>query len=472
MANIILINPGTSRAKGINEATVSAPLGLAYIGSVLEQHNHNVQIIDANILGIDHSDIKEHFLFNPDFIGLSVNIITYQESRKIARAIKKIFQYTPIIFGGPYSSSMASGIIKDNSEIDAVVKGEGERTFLEIIEKGGDYRNIDGVVYRDGEKVIENRPRLLEENLDSIPYPAYHLLPDLRMYRTRSRKRPVGYVITSRGCPSSCTFCNRNIFGNKWRAHSPERVVDEILRLVKERNVRQIDILDDNFTYDTKRAERILDRLIELSPGIVINLQNGVRVDKINDGLLEKMKSAGVFKIGLGIESANKEVQRRIKKPVDLEKAYILAKKARSLGIVVCGFFILGLPGDNIDTMKETIRFSIRLNPHFAHFPVCIPFPGTALYSEIEDKGTFLINTRNGLKEGFFCGKPFFTFGSAQFCELNNIFKKAYVKFYLRPYKIMDVLSTIKSTGELLWLFSVIKDAIKTRVLKRGRLVD
>ncbi len=188
----------------------------------------------------------------------------------------------PIILGGAYASLMALSILKKNLFVDAVICGEGEATFWEMhYSQRYHFIDVDGVVWRDDDKIICNKPRALIGNLDELPLPAYHLLPDLRFYRTRKRGVRVGYVMTSRGCPTRCTFCNDSIFGKTWRSHSAERVVDEIMHQVHNFDIQQIDILDDNFTFDMERAKEILLRLERSPRKLHINLQNGVRIDKM-----------------------------------------------------------------------------------------------------------------------------------------------------------------------------------------------
>jgi len=464
MSKIVLINPYPEYARGINEAIATPPLGLAYLAAVLEKNNHQVQIIDANILRINSKMIARSFVFKPELIGISVDIINYKEAMECAAAFKSCYPDAAILFGGPYCSSLAGSILEKTSSVDAIVIGEGEKTLLEIAGASGNkniFVNIKGVAYRDEIQVICNEPRPLIENLDELPFPAYHLLPRLNIYRTRSRARPVGYIITSRGCPYKCTFCNRNIFGDSWRPHSVNRVIAEIEYLVKRYGIRQLSILDDNFTFDMNRARQILVLLRKRNFKLRIILHNGVRIDRMDEDLLLKMKEAGVFNIRFGIETANPDIQKRVRKTIDLRRAISLTKTARSLGIVTYGYFIIGLPGDSAKTMRQTIEFSINMNPHFANFSICMPFPGTEIFEEIKKRGNFLEDVENGLDIGFFGGKVFFRLDSMEPQEISAYFREAYKKFYLRPVKLIDVLSTIRSIGELRWLCKVLKDTLK-----------
>jgi radical SAM superfamily enzyme YgiQ (UPF0313 family) len=281
------------------------------------------------------------------------------------------------------------------------------------------------------------------------------LLPPLQVYKSRSRSFPVGHVLTSRGCPSRCSFCNRNIFGTTWRSHSAERVLAEVEHLVKRYGIRQLDILDDNFTLDNKRAKQILEGIIRRGFKLDINLQNGIRVDRTDDEMLGLMKRAGVFKVAFGVESADPHVQGRAHKVVDLERARKLTATARSLGIVTHGFFIIGLPGDTPDTMERTLRYAIAMNPHYANFSVCIPFPGTEIYEEIKQNGRFLKDVDNGVEAGYYSGRVYYELPGMDPRDSVAYFKKMYRAFYMRPTKLADMFGTVRSWREVKWMSDV-----------------
>lgn len=461
MAKIVLINPFTPYAEGINRATITPPLGLAYLAAVLEKNHHQIQIIDANILEIVPDQITNHFHFAPDVVGLSVNIVGYRGAVECAKQIKSVYPGIPIIFGGPYPSSLPETILEDNSTVDAIVLGEGEMTFLELcgsFEANRPLSGLNGIVWRDKKKITRNQERPLIEHLDNIPFPAYHHLPHLRKYKTRGRAYPVGYVITSRGCTYSCAFCNCNIFGKVWRPHSVNRVLEEISFLIRHYGIRQIDVLDDNFTFDKQRASEILEGIVKRGLRLHINLQNGIRIDRTDEELLIKMKHAGVFKVGFGIESASPIIQRETKKIVDLNKAIALTKIAKSLGIITHGFFIIGLPGECADTIKETIRFSLKMNPHFANFGLCIPFPGTELFEKAVEKNLLLEDVTHGIDAGFLGSKVFLKPDAGEPSQMISYVRSAFKSFYFRSSKIIDILSTLRSLGEWKWFFGILKE--------------
>jgi anaerobic magnesium-protoporphyrin IX monomethyl ester cyclase len=360
---------------------------------------------------------------------------------------------------------MGRALLEKHAVVDAVVIGEGEGTMGEIVDRIGSadpLGGVAGILYRRASGIVDNGPRPLIDNVDDIPMPAYHLLPHLSRYQSRSRAFPVGYIFTSRGCPAACTFCYRN-FGTKWRPRSPEKVVEEIAFLRQTYGIRQLDILDDNFSFDADRARRILELIIERRWDLKINLQIGVRVHSLTPELLKTMKRAGVFKFGFGIESGDAAMLRRIKKGLQLERAVELVRIARTLGLITHGYFIIGFPGDTPESMQRTIDFAKRLNPHYASFSVCTPLPGTEMYDDIARNGKFLSNVDDGIDEGLFALKAFFTYGDLGPEMVSTYAEKAWKEFYARPGKIFDVLTTVRSWGEFQWLTRVVGDMLRTK---------
>jgi len=441
------------------------PMGLAYLAAALEARGHTVQIIDANLEGIDPEDIAVHVKHAPDVIGMTVNILTIRMALVYGAALKAAFSEAQLLFGGPHASVMRATLLEKNPLVDAVIMGEGEATLAEIAPRIGHpdcYEGVLGVVYRKNGQIVDNGPRPLIENIDTIPMPAYHLLPHLSRYRSRSRGVPVGYVLSSRGCPAACTFCYRS-FGKKWRVRSPENVVEEIAYLREKYGIRQLDILDDNFAFDARRAEKIMNMIIEKKWDLKINLQVGVRVESLDMELLKTMKRAGVFKFGFGIESGDAGILRRIKKGLDLEKSVQLIRAARALGFITHGFFIMGFPGETPETMQKTIDFAKRLDPHYASFSICTPLPGTEMYDEIARNGVFLEDVADGIDEGLFALKAFFKYGQLDPEDVVCACERAWREFYARPGKILDVLWSIRSWGEFSWLCRVVGDILQTK---------
>ena len=467
--NIVFVNP-CPKAGGINEATIEPPMGLAYMSAVLENNKFTCSILDANVLRLDiHQTIKEIVKKRPDIVGISANIITASAANQIAKRIKEQLPSLLVIVGGPYPTSSPLECLQE-SQVDMVVIGEGEETMLDIAEKWRNNKKnineVSGIAYLKKNKVYFTPKRQLISDINKLPLPAYHLLPNLNLYKTRARAKPVASIFTSRGCPFQCVYCSSNIFGKKYRMRSSQNVLIEIDYLVKNFKVKQIDILDDNFTLDQKRTAEILDGIILRKYHLAINLQSGVRADKVDLNLIRKMKEAGVFKIPFGVETGDKKILKRIKKNLDLKAVIKATQWAKQEGLTTYGFFMFGLPGDNAKSMQKTIDFAIKMDPDIAHFGITIPFPGTELYKETDKQGSFLIPILNGLNLGFESGKVFYLLPGMDQKQIIKFYKKAYRDFYFRPVKMIKTIMSIKSLYELKWIIQASISMISNLILK------
>jgi anaerobic magnesium-protoporphyrin IX monomethyl ester cyclase len=447
----VFINPYPSYSKGANEATVQPPLGIAYIASSLEKHLISCQIIDAHALRLDRRTIYHKVKsFKPDLIGITTNIVTVDAALSLGKYLKSKFPKALLVFGGPYATGDPAYILRQTKG-DIVVIGEGEETIVDIAKHPGDLPSIPGIYYRKGNIIRHTNPRPLITDLDSIPFPAYHLLPDFSRYRSRSRRTPIGAILTTRGCPYGCIFCNKNIFGKTFRMRSPSNILTEMELLTARYGVRQIDILDDNFTLNTQHAEEVLDQIIQRNLHVLLHFQSGVRADRLTPRLVTKMKRAGTYKAGIGIESGDPAIQKIIKKSLSLPQAVKAVTMLRKAGIVTVGFFMFGIPGETGETMQKTIDFAKKVNPHIANFSLAMPLPQTELFDIIKKKGKFL--KTHGSETGFFTEHLRFEIGEVNEQLIRKYMHIAYKSFYLRPSKIIDVLFSIRSYSELKWVF-------------------
>lgn len=450
---VLLINPHPYYAKEINEKLCYPPLGLAYLASILKKENIDCEILDAHILKYNNKQILDKISdYNPDLIGLTSNISTVREVIELTNEIKTKFNKF-VIIGGCYASSSFDYILK-NSKADYVIKGEGEAVIKELIKKD-EFKKVNGVAFLHNNKIISNPNMPLIKNIDALPFPAYDMITNFKSYHARSRKRPQGFILTGRGCPFQCIYCDKSVFGRDLRLRSPKNVIEEIKFLIDNYEVKQIDIVDDNFTFDIKRAEKIFDLIIKNKFDILINFPNGIRAEKLNACLVKKMKKAGVYKVAIGIESGDEAILKSIKKSLklnDVIKAVDLFKKEN---ILVSGFFMLGLPGENEKTMQKTINLAKELNPHIANFALVVPFPGTELHDIIKEKGKFNFDIKKGLESGYYTIKEgYYELGDLKKEVILKYQKKAYKEFYIRPKKIFELLSNLKSYDEFEWLTS------------------
>lgn len=459
MSDIVFILPNED-LEGINEATQTPSLGVAYLAATLMKHRFSCKVIDKGILKVRDSEVIEVIKKEaPWIVGISANLFTGNAGIRISQKIKKTFgEKISVIFGGAFPTSRPDKFLTEGSA-DAVVLGEGENALLEIMRNFKEkeshlFKDIAGLAYAENGQINITRQRSFEKNLDSLPFPAWNIFPDLKFYKTRSRKSPVAPILTSRGCPFNCIYCSKDVFRSTFRQRSAENVIQEVDFLVKNFGIKQLDIMDDNFSFDRDRAERILDLIIKGNYNLTINLQLGVRVDSVDEDLLKKMKMAGVYKIAFGVESGDQRILKNIRKQLDLECVLKNTLLARKQGMIVYGFFMFGLPGDNAESMLKTIRFAIKMNPSIANFVITIPFPGTELFDLVKANGRFLVDTSVGLKTGFYANRVFYELADLKEHEVLYYYRLAYRLFYFRLSKILEILFSIRAFSEFKWVLN------------------
>jgi len=458
--DLILINPYPEAAKGINEGTIEPPLGLTYLAAIARERGHSIDLIDANALKIKAVDLCDHIMsVNPALVGISTNIVTHPAGIELVAILRTAGFGGLVILGGPLPSALAEYCL-NSTEADAVVMGEGEETLIEILANVNagsrePFRNVLGCLWqsRDAGNVRE-QPRPLIEDLNSLPTPAWDLLPPFSYYKSRARRRPIGALICSRGCPYQCTYCNKSVFGSRYRFYTVERALKEVRMLVDGFKIRQLDILDDNLTLNLDWAKEFFRGMVPF--GLAINLQNGIRADLCDEELLDLMKAAGVFKISLGVESGSPEIQLRIKKKLILERVLQTTGWARKRGIVVYGNFILGLPYDSAETMLQTINFAIKMDPDAATFNYLLPLPGSEVWTEIERHGKFLFQLDDPAPTGFYGSGISYWLPGMNIEEVTTYYRLAYRRFYLRPKKIIGLMLRSLHPGEFIWLIQTI----------------
>jgi anaerobic magnesium-protoporphyrin IX monomethyl ester cyclase len=452
---VLLINP---RFRLPIDTRTSPHMGLAYLAAVSERRGDEVAIFDADIeerpLGEFVQDYK------PQLVGITANTPQVKQAWRHAAEIKKVYD-VPVVIGGPHPSVVVEDLDYESlncGNIDFVVRGEGEETWVEISAKVEDFLkhhpsfstaelmdpakgvwdNVMGITYKSSDGSYHRNPeRVAIADLDSLPWPAYHLFKMEGYTNLQPATDAVDgsksfSILTSRGCPYRCTFCSQSIMPVKWRSRTPENVIAEWEHLVRDLGAQEIGVLDDSANIRKKRLLQIADMLIERElnhvPWIFVN---GIRANLVDKPLMQKLKDAGLKRTAFGVETGNPELLKAIDKRVDHDTIRNAFKVTKEVGIETIAFMIIGLPGDNRATMQDTINFAIELDPLIANFSMMTPYPGTAVWEQVKRNGRLLIQDWEDYV--FFEQHARFEMGELTAELVEEMYRRAYRQFYLRP---------------------------------------
>jgi anaerobic magnesium-protoporphyrin IX monomethyl ester cyclase len=428
------------------------PLGLALIAAILEKADYSVTLLDANALGILPEDIPG-LVADADVIGLTAMTPTISTALRIADHIKISKPDTKIIMGGAHATMLTGETMASSAAVDIIVRGEGDESVIEVLkalEENQPLENITGISYRQEGTIKHSPERTPSVDIDSLPFPAYHLLP-LKSYRPHpphGMYMPFAAVVTSRGCPYRCAYCSKPVFGSKFRAQSPARVIDELAYLKDRFGIREVAFYDDSFTVDKKRVHAIADRII--SSGLKIAWTCETRVNLVDKELLHHMQMAGCYAVAYGIESASPEIIKVLNKDTTIEQVEAAVRASREVGLQVIGYFMIGSPGETPETIRQTIDFARNLKVDFAQFSVTTPFPGTELYDIYTQNRKEYISWDSFVYAGTDNPTtPVFESDKLTRDDLKKWLTQAYRDFYLRPAYFWQRLRRSTSLNEI-----------------------
>jgi anaerobic magnesium-protoporphyrin IX monomethyl ester cyclase len=435
--DIVLATPPSSKKKEFGALSSAGanrpPLNLLNIAAVLLEKGYSVQIVDGVSMPGGIRELTEMIVdLNPRFIGLTAMTAHIHECGKLADALR-IQHHAPIIVGGIHVSTLPVETMSNFRSFDIGVVGEGESTCVELIEcldKGKDYSNIDGLVIRTENGIRLTAPRKVIENLDVLPLPAWHLLPDyVQTYQpTLSRKTrlPSAYIVTSRGCPHACSFCCNTVHGNTFRSYSVDYLMKMVAHMVDVYSVKDLTIYDENLALNKKRISEFCKRLIDAKYDLTWSCD--ARADSIDDELLDLMSKAGCRSIWYGMESGNEEILKKYNKKISLKALEKASALTRKHNIKACGSFIIGGPSETKKTIKDTIRFVKKLKlDYFVPF-YYTPIPGAPDYDNIAECGTVDLDYRSATMT-----QPTFAPHGMTFSDINYWYVRAMLSFYLQP---------------------------------------
>ncbi len=452
---VVLINP---KFRLPIDTRTTPHLGLAYLAAVSEQRGDEVRIYDADVEDQPLADFLHEF--KPHLVGITANTPQVKQAWRTAAAIKQELD-VPIVLGGPHPSVVSEDLDFESLRqpaVDLVVRGEGEGPWLQISNLVEDYlrdqpefttrglmdperdlfRNVLSVSYKTSDGQLHRNPAgKVIEDLDSLPWPAYHLFKMNRYTNLQPATDAVPgersfSILTSRGCPYRCTFCSQSIMPIKWRARSPENVLEEWRHLVHDLGALEIGVLDDSANIRKQRLHELADLLIANRlnhvPWIFVN---GIRANLVDYELLVKLKQAGLKRTAFGVETGDEKMIVKIDKHLDHDTIRQAFRNAKAAGIETIGFFIIGLPGDTRESMQKTIDFAIELDPMIANFSMMTPYPGTAVYEQVKAAGRFLVQDWEDYV--FFDTKARYELGDLTAELMEEMYRKAYRQFYWRP---------------------------------------
>jgi len=441
-------------------------LGLAYLGAVSERRGDDVRIYDADVEDQPLAEFLQEF--RPEVVGITANTPQVKQAWRTAAAIKDELD-VPIVLGGPHVSVISEDLDFESlrqPSVDLVVRGEGEDPWIEICDRVEDFRRdqpafstaalmdpgrdlfgeMKNVSYKTSDgQLHRNADGPVIADLDGLPWPAYHLFKMDKYTNLQPATDSVDgsrsfSILTSRGCPYRCTFCSQSIMPIKWRARSPENVIEEWRHLVEELGALEIGVLDDSANIRKQRLHVLADALIENRlnhvPWIFVN---GIRANLADLDLLSRLKQAGLKRTAFGVETGDAEMLVRIDKHVDHDTIRQAFKNAKAAGIETIGFFIIGLPGDTRESMQRTIDFAIEIDPMIANFSMMTPYPGTIVYEQVKQAGRFLVSDWEDYV--FFDQKARYEMGDLTAELVEEMYRKAYRQFYWRPKYIARAMS-------------------------------
>lgn len=458
-AKVVLVNPNYCKvySKVSSARGISPPIGLAYIAAYLRKNGVDVSIFDANALELTRDQVVDKLPKDCDIVGVPSFTPSLDAAVDILNIAKELNPSCKTVMGGAHISALPIETLNVHERIDFGIIGEGENTILDLVralETNTDISQVKGLVYRKNGAVKMNEPRDLIKDLDKLPFPAVDLLPmdKYRLpvhhaYLNKDVAKGSSFLLcTSRGCPYNCTYCSSKVtWGRGIRFRSKQNVLEEIDLLVNKHKVRVLDIDDDIFTIKKERLHGILNALIERNYDLHFTCLS--RVDSINKQDLVKLKKAGCYLLRFGVESGSNYMLKLMRKGITVEQTRAAFRLTRDAGIATSATFVIGHPGETVETARKTIELAKEINPAICHFYIATPYVGTELFEIAERKG--LITDMNWENWCLMSEKPVLRTEDLSEEDLVGLRKRAYREFYLRPSYILRNLVKIRNLGQI-----------------------
>lgn len=466
--SIVLVNPPVSleeRYGSLSGAGSNLPsIGLLGLASVIREAGRPVKIVEAASSDISYEESLQQILsFKPDIVGFTAVTSSIFKAAKLSEMVKASSSEIKIVIGGPHITAVPEETLTRFPQFDIAAIGEGEITINKIatcLENNDELKNVQGIMFRKNGHFIKTEKQPLIDNLDELPFPAWDLIDNFpwgfKPAAFKCKRLPATYIISARGCPHLCIFCDTSVFSRQYRAFSAEYIVEMIKKLKKDYGIREILFEDDTFIIFKKRLVQLCETLIKENIDITWSC-NG-RANAVKPGILKLMKKAGCWQISYGIESADPDILNFSRKKIKIEQMRQALEWSHEAGILTKGFFILGFPKETEQTMKKTIDFAKSSCLDDISVSQMTPFPGSEMYRVGEKYG--VIN--KDWQKMNLLDVVFVPHGLTK-NSLNMYQKKFLKEFYLRPRVITTyVLRLLKNPGNIKGILSGFKAFLKT----------
>ena len=396
---VLFLHPyGSNFIKGVNDITtifnLMPPLGILSIAAWLEQHGIEVEIIDGYANRESHEVMVAKIIASGcSAVGFSCTTSSFPETNRIATHLKEKAPNIITVLGGAHACTIGAPLLDSYPAIDYLVIGEGENTMLELSRAGfSNVESIPGIAYRDsdGNGTLTSQRELIKD-LDSLPFPAYHLLPNFpRLYKLplfSYPRSPNTSIISSRGCPYACSYCDRSVFSRGFRFNSPEYILEHVAMLSRDYGIRHVFFYDDLFTFDRTRVAEFCN--LKAKKGIKVSYNCIARLEHVDAELLALLKGSGCWQVNFGIESCDPEVLKNHRIFYGLDEVGQKLQMVKKAGMRVKGLIMVGLPGENEAAIRRTIDYALSLPLDEINVTKFTPFPGAPVYKNIRDFGEF-----------------------------------------------------------------------------------
>jgi radical SAM superfamily enzyme YgiQ (UPF0313 family) len=431
------------------------------LGAVAEKAGYQVTVIDCQAEKLTYETFRNRIAKTPsDIIGVTATTLLYKSAMQLITIAKQTQPQAVTVLGGSHGTFWDENALHEYPSLDIVVRREGEQTFIELADKlqsQSSLGSVLGITYRNGDKIVRNQDRPFIEDLDTLPFPAHHLMP---LENLKHNGKILFPLVSSRGCVFWCDFCSTvRMFGRGYRMRSPKNVVDEMQLVHDKYGVDQVTFYDDAFSVDRSRVVKICEELHARKLHMMWDC--GTRVDMVDRELMKTMRDAGCFAVWMGVESGSEAILGAMNKRIKLDQTRLAFKTAHQLGLMPIANVVLGFPGETEQTARETIRFVKELNPDDVGFYIATPYPGTPMYDQVKKNGWLRITDF----DKYDTAGPTFETPTLSMKKLAELRYKAYQDFYLRPGYVIKMMrkggvygiAAVKTSGAYLLRYMHIK---------------